>query len=99
MAMESEEVSTKLKFLSVEEKGKVNYLKQVVIKDHLRIQTFIESLDSGKQQCNFDWGRFSAAVMEWEMYTKKSYQELLMSFPQWRKYGSMFSVPELSVFD
>lgn len=94
--IESEDVSAKLKLLSVEEKGKVNCLRQVVLKDHLRIETFIKNLDSGKPQCFFNWARFSAAVMEWEVYTKKSYQELHMSFPQWRKYGSIFRVPELS---
>lgn len=41
----------------------------------------------------FGWGDLHAAVVAWGDYTCKLRKELLVRFPSWRTYQSMFFVP------
>ncbi|XP_027153646.1 uncharacterized protein LOC113753641 [Coffea eugenioides] len=93
-ATEVKEVSMDIKPLSQAQQEDINCLKSVVLQDLQQAETFNKDLNCGKKvQYLFDWGSFSAAVVEWEAYSCNLHKEMVTSFPLWRKHGSIFSCP------
>nr|XP_027098591.1 uncharacterized protein LOC113717943 [Coffea arabica] len=93
-ATEVKEVSADIKPISQAQREDINCLKSVVLQDLQQAETFNKDLNCGKKvQYLFDWGSFSAAVVEWEAYSCNLHKEMVTNFPLWRKHGSIFSCP------
>lgn len=90
-ATEVKQVSQNIKPLSQVQQEDIKCLKSVVLQDLQQAETFSKDLNCGKKvQYLFDWGSFSAAVVQWEAYSCNLHKEMVMSIPLWRKHGSIF---------
>ncbi|KAL7132244.1 hypothetical protein ABFS83_12G058700 [Erythranthe nasuta] len=81
--------------LSESKRKKMNCMKVLLVKD-LRLAESIFGDISGKcSKMTFDEFRFSDVVYEWEAYSFRLLEEMVMSLPHWRTHQSIFSVNNL----
>ncbi|KAG6766004.1 hypothetical protein POTOM_030068 [Populus tomentosa] len=79
--------------LSKSQQEVVKSLRSQLLKDHQLVEMIFSCAICSRNQQNFDWERFSAAIVGLEDYTSKLHKELLMSLPYWRTHGIIYSVP------
>ncbi|XP_051116440.1 uncharacterized protein LOC127241433 isoform X1 [Andrographis paniculata] len=88
---EPNESSVKVTQLSEVQRGKINSLKGMILKDCNLAENLLAKASKGLQ-ISFDCRSFSAAVAKWEAYTYTLLKEIVTNLPQWRRHGSIFSM-------
>lgn len=80
--------------MSESQTERIQHLKLLFVKNYQSAETtFTHSSRRSFLEQSIDWASFSAANVAWEAYTSKLHQEILSSFPEWKKYNSIFSNP------
>ncbi|KAK1380675.1 Procollagen-proline 3-dioxygenase [Heracleum sosnowskyi] len=74
---------------------RIQSLKLLFVKNYQSAETTFTHRCSRRSflELSIDWASFSAANVAWEAYTSKLHQEILCSFPEWKKHNSIFSNP------
>ncbi|CAH9053314.1 unnamed protein product [Cuscuta epithymum] len=76
------------------QRAHINDLKHIYVRDAQVAKTLFGLQSALKDiQNEFDWASFSSAVSEWEDYTCKLHNELLLSLSQWRSHQFIFYSP------
>ncbi|KAH6764978.1 2-oxoglutarate and oxygenase superfamily protein [Perilla frutescens var. hirtella] len=83
--------------LSELQREKISCLKAVLLKDLRLAETIVGRADCRSLLRPFDFDRlsFCSLVSDWEAYTFKLRNELVMSLPYWRTHQSIFCVANL----
>ncbi|RAL47501.1 hypothetical protein DM860_011239 [Cuscuta australis] len=86
--------SAEVSLASETQRAHTNHLKHIFVKDPQMAETFFgfRTRLNGDQN-KFDWSGFSAAVSEWEAYTCRLHNELLLSLSHWRSHQFIFCFP------